>query len=54
MYQDIGVEPKDVHASEWAWANINFNNIIDNQGTKEQLKSRVQDHLASSDFLASA
>jgi len=54
MYQDIGVEPKDVHASEWAWANINFNNIVDNQGTKEQLKSRVQDHLASSDFLVSA
>ena len=24
MYQDIGVEPKDVHKSEWAWANINF------------------------------
>lgn len=54
MYQDIGVEPKDVHASEWAWANVNFNKIIDNGGTIEMLKSQVKDHLASSELLASA
>lgn len=47
MYQDIGVEPKDIHQSEWAWANVNFTAILDNHGTKEQLKNLVQDRLAS-------
>ena len=51
MYQDIGVEPKDVHPSEWKWANVNFNNTIDNNGTIEQLKSLVQGHLAASERL---
>jgi hypothetical protein len=54
MYQDIGVEPKDVHASEWSWANVNFNTVIDNHGTKDQLKNLVQDRLVSNGFLASA
>ena len=54
MYQDIGVEPKDVHKSEWAWAYIDFNTVIDNHGTLEQLKSQVQDRLASSELLSSS
>tara|TARA_B110000483_G_C18046455_1_gene484687 strand:+ start:195 stop:806 length:612 start_codon:yes stop_codon:yes gene_type:complete len=54
MYQDIGVEPKDVHKSEWAWANINFDAVIDNHGTLIQLKNQVQDHLVSNELLASA
>ena len=29
VYQDIGVEPKDVHPSEWAWANTHFDVIIE-------------------------
>lgn len=51
MYQDIGVEPKDVHPSEWKWANVHFNHVIDNNGTVDQLKSLVQGHLASSELL---
>ena len=54
MYQDIGVEPKDVHKSEWAWANVLFNHVIDNGGTLDMLKSQVKDRLASSELLASA
>jgi hypothetical protein len=54
MYQDIGVEPKDVHKSEWAWANVLFNHVIDNGGTFDMLKSQVKDRLASSELLASA
>jgi len=54
MYQDIGVEPKDVHKSEWAWANVNFNHVIDNGGTLDMLKSQVKDRLAASELLASA
>ncbi len=54
MYQDIGVEPKDVHASEWRWANVKFDGIISNNGTFDDLKNQVQDHLASTLHLASA
>ena len=54
VYQDIGVEPKDVHESEWRWANVKFDSIIGNNGTMEDLKNQVQDHLASISRLASA
>lgn len=54
MYQDIGVEPKDVHESEWRWANVKFDAIVSNNGTLDDLKSQVQDHLASISRLASA
>ncbi len=50
MYQDIGVEPKDIHQSEWAWANVNFNHVIDNGGTIDMLKNQVKDRLASSEL----
>ena len=54
MYQDIGQKPKDVHASEWAWANTNFNAEFENNSTINSLKNQVQDHLASISRLASA
>jgi hypothetical protein len=54
MYQDIGVEPKDVHASEWKWANVKFNTVLDNHGTKDQLRSLVRDRLVSNGHLISA
>jgi hypothetical protein len=47
MYVDIGVEPQDVHKSEWAWANVSFDKVIDNNGTLLELRSRVKGHLAS-------
>ena len=51
MYQDIGVEPKEAHPSEWKWANVDFNYVVDNNGTIDQLKSLVQGHLASTSRL---
>tara|TARA_Y100000385_G_C13046424_1_gene617714 strand:+ start:221 stop:832 length:612 start_codon:yes stop_codon:yes gene_type:complete len=54
MYQDIGVEPKEVHESEWRWANIQFDAQVSNNGTLEDLKSQVQDHLVSNAHLVSA
>ena len=54
MYQDIGQKPKDVHASEWAWANTNFNAIFENNATINSLKNQVQDHLVSNGFLQGA
>jgi len=54
MYQDIGVEPTDVHESEWRWANVPFDAIIDNFNTLDDLKSLVSNHLASTELLLSA
>ena len=54
MYQDIGVEPKDIHKSEWAWANIDFDNVIDNNKSLDDLKSLVKDRLVSNAHLVSA
>ena len=54
MYQDIGVEPKDVHESEWRWANVDFNNIIYNDLGINELKSQVKGLLVSNEHLVSA
>lgn len=47
MYTDVDQEPTDVHESEWRWAKVNFNKIIDNNGTLLELRSQVKGHLAS-------
>tara|TARA_B100000035_G_scaffold196985_1_gene168337 strand:- start:368 stop:979 length:612 start_codon:yes stop_codon:yes gene_type:complete len=54
MYQDIGVEPKDVHESEWRWAKVDFNNIIYNDLGIDELRSQVKGLLASNEHLVSA
>ena len=51
MYQDIGQKPKDVHPSEWAWANVQFDAELSNNSTVAQLKNQVQDRLVSNGFL---
>jgi len=47
MYQDIGQKPVDIHPSEWAWANVNFNKVFTNNTTIDGLRNHVQGHLAS-------
>ena len=37
----------DVHISEWAWANVEFDAVIENNSTVEFLRNRVLSHLAS-------
>ena len=54
MYQDIGQTPKDIHPSEWAWANVNFDTELSNNSTIAQLKNQVQDHLVANGFLQGA
>jgi len=54
MYMDIGQEPKDVHESEWRWANADYKHTIENNGTLEQLKNQVSSLLASNERLVSA
>ncbi|MBR20773.1 MAG: hypothetical protein CMA64_11625 [Euryarchaeota archaeon] len=47
QYQDLDVEPQDVHPSEWRWAKVSFDFNIYNEGTLDDLKSQVQGRLAS-------
>ena len=47
MYQDIGQKPEDIHPSEWAWANVHFDKVLENDSTVDALRNRVQGHLAS-------
>jgi hypothetical protein len=54
QYQDLGLEPTDVHPSEWRWANAQFDFNIYNEGTIDDLKSQVKGRLASTLRLASA
>ena len=49
-YQTLGVEPKEVHPSEWAWANTKFTNIVENNSTIDSLKNQVKDHLVSNEL----
>jgi len=51
MYQDLGVEPQDVHKSEWAWANVHIDTTIANDRSLFDLKNLVKDLLASSELL---
>ena len=53
-YQTLGVEPKEVHPSEWAWANTKFTNILENNKTITDLRNQVQDLLVSNEHLVSA
>ena len=47
MYEDIGVEPKEVHQSEYKWCSIDHSAIIENNSTMDYLKNLVASHLAS-------
>lgn len=54
QYQDLGIEPQDIHPSEWRWANTHFDFNIYNEGTIQDLKNQVKGRLASTERLASA
>ena len=46
-YIEKGIEPKDVHESEWRWAKLNFSLVIENNDTISDLKNQVSNHLVS-------
>lgn len=52
-YRASGVEPKDIHASEWAWGRTEFTEEIANDGSLAELKNQVEDLLASNVHLLS-
>lgn len=42
-YKLNGIEPKDVHASEWAWANSSFDRVIENNASMGKLHQKIVD-----------
>lgn len=46
-YVEFDTEPNDVHPSEWAWAHTKFSQTLENNGTIDELRSQVANHLAS-------
>ena len=40
-FKDAGIQPHDIHPSEWAWAHTNFNFKILNNGSVEELTKKV-------------
>jgi len=52
-FRQDGIMPLSIHASEWAWGQTRFDEEIANNGTLEELRSRVSDLLASNVHLLS-
>ena len=46
-YVEFDTEPSDIHPSEWAWAHTKFSQTLENNGTIDELRSQVANHLAS-------
>ena len=46
QYQLGGSPPNHIHSSEWEWARSKFSKTLENNGTLEDLKNLVQDHLS--------
>jgi hypothetical protein len=42
IYQKTGIEPLDVHKSEWIWALTAFDQIIENNETIDDLKIKIK------------
>jgi hypothetical protein len=43
--REDNIIPADVHPSEYEWVRSEFDQVIDNEGTFEDLKSRILSHL---------
>ena len=44
-YIDYGIEPTDIHSSEWSWAKSNFDQVITNNTNLEDLYQKVREIL---------
>lgn len=41
-YKYHGIEPQDIHPSEWAWAHTDFDKIIENNSSLYDLTAKVE------------
>jgi len=46
-YVEGNIEPKGIHSSEYAWAKEEFDFVIENNGTKEELYAKIDDLIIS-------
>ena len=42
-YTEGNIEPKGIHSSEYAWAKEEFDFVIENNSTKEELYAKIDD-----------
>ena len=49
-YVEGNVVPKNVHLSEYAWAKSEYDHLITNDGTSEDLHSKIDDLIVSNKF----
>ena len=49
-YVEENITPKHVHPSEWKWAKINFNFLLKNDGTVQQLYNKIDTDLVVTTF----
>ena len=54
QYLTNDIKPVNIHESEWRWAKLDFDCIIENNDTIKDLKNQVSNHLASNAHLSSA
>ena len=46
-YVEGNIEPQGIHSSEYAWAREEFDFVIDNDGTKEELYAKIDGLIVS-------
>jgi len=46
-YVEGNVIPQHIHSSEYAWAKSEYDHLIENNGTKEELYNKVDDLIVS-------
>jgi hypothetical protein len=46
-YVEGNIEPKGIHTSEYAWAKEEFDFVISNNGTKEDLYAKIDELIVS-------
>ncbi len=49
-YVEENITPKHVHPSEWKWAKIDFNFLLKNNGTVQQLYDKIDTDLVVTKF----
>ena len=49
-YVEENITPKHVHPSEWKWAKIDFNFLLNNNGTVQQLYDKIDTDLVVTKF----
>jgi hypothetical protein len=47
QFLSTNIPPENIHASEWAWTRSQFDTIIENDGTLDDLKEKIKNQILS-------